>query len=309
MSKKYIISVLAALSCAGLAQGQTLLYEYNFNDYTNGTYTLSTGSESATANFTNYVEEGSPAREAYNLFGSSGSGVSGLAGDYAFNNTASTQMGGNSNSAGYGGAAMASSNVTAFSGLSSYTISGWYNASVLPSNYARLIEIGGSSDVTSLLFQGSAGSTSTNLRLRTKVGGTTYTLDAADDSENPILLLSNAWVFFAVTVDGVNGTMTIYAGTDETSVVQMSTVSIGTGTVTVGGSSMAIGNSLSNNQERPFDGLMDNVRIWGSDTDASGALDISTLESIRASDTVPEPSAYAALIGAMVLALALLRRR
>jgi hypothetical protein len=309
MSKKYIISVFAALISAGLAQGQTLLFEYTFNDAANATYTSSTGSNTANANFTNYVEEGSTERQPYNLFGSSTSGVSGQAGDYAFDNTVSTQMGGGGaiggTNAGYGGVGLASGTATGFNGLSSYTLSGWYKASSLPSNYARLLEIGAGSTVTSVLFQGSTGSTSTNLRLGTKIGGVNSTLEV----NNSMLLAVNSWVFFAFTVDGVNGTITLYAGTDSSSVVQLGSTTISTGSVSVDGSNLAIGNSIGNENQRPFDGLMDDVRVWGSATDATGALSLSALESVRAGDVIPEPSTYAVLFGAAIAVLALLRRR
>lgn len=310
MSKKYIISAFAALISAGLAQGQTLLYEYTFNDAANATFTTSTGSQSATADYSTYVTVGSTDRQSANLFGASGSGVSGQAGDYAFDNTASTKMGGsgaiNGTNAGYGGLGFADGTATAFDGLSSYTISGWYNATTLPSNYARLIEIGSSSSATAILFQGNAGSSATNLRLTTNIGGVNTGLEINDS----MLLASNSWVFFAFTVDGQTGTITLYAGTDSSSVVEMGSIVVeDTGTVSVGGDSIGIGNSLGTGNQRPFDGLMDNVRVWGSDTDASGALSLSALESIRAGDVIPEPSTYAMLFGVAIVVLALLRRR
>ncbi|MDP0496264.1 MAG: LamG-like jellyroll fold domain-containing protein [Verrucomicrobiota bacterium JB024] len=309
MSKKYIISVFAALISAGLAQGQTLMYEYSFNDAANATYTTSTGSTSATADFTNYVTEGSTDRTSYNLFGSSTSGVSGQAGDYAFDNSISTEMGGsgaiNGTGAGYGGLGLASGTATGFNGLTSFTISGWYKANSLPSNYARLIEIGSSSTSTSVLFQGNSGSSATNLRLGTNVGGATANLEV----NNAMLLAVDSWVFFAFAVDGVNGTITLYAGTDSAAVTQLGSADITAGTVYVGGDSLAIGNSMGSGNQRPFDGLMDNVRVWGSSTDASGALSLSTLESVRSGDVIPEPSTYAGLFGAAVVCLVLLRRR
>jgi hypothetical protein len=43
-----------------------------------------------------------------------------------------------------------------------------------------------------------------------------------------------------------------------------------------------VGNSPS--ADRPFDGLLDNIRIFGSKTDATGALTQTQVETVRAGD-------------------------
>ena len=78
---------------------------------------------------------------------------------------------------------------------------------------------------------------------------------------------------------------------------------------------MVLGNSshnpaLADANNRPFDGLLDNIRLYGSVSDNTGVLSLISLESIRSSDiaAIPEPS-VAMLAGIGMVALVSLRGR
>ncbi len=295
MIHKKIFTVLLTAVAGSLLHGQTLLYEFQFNDPANGTNTVGTGNPGGTAAFTNNnnVDHDDLAAD---LHGSAGSGVSGSAGDYAFDNTVSSQMGGNNSNPGYGGIASITNGALPLDGMGSFTVSGWYSSSSTIGNYARLIEVGS----TGVWFQGSTLQLSTNV-----TGGSGQKLASGDNS----LLTTNTWHFFAFTYDGATGTATLYAGTDADSVGFIVSDTLASGDVSLGsGVNLAIGNSNFNDHQRPFDGLLDNYRVWASE-DSSGALSMSALEAVRAGDVIPEPSTYAALLGLSVLALSVLRRR
>ena len=75
---------------------------------------------------------------------------------------------------------------------------------------------------------------------------------------------------------------------------------------------LAIGNDGNDTSfRRPFDGYLDNMRIWGDTTGNSGALTLAQLEAVRALDVspIPEPSAFAFIAGLGALVLAASRRR
>lgn len=120
----------AGLLAISVISSQAQIFVYDFNDNSNNTTTVSTGSNTATATIRN------SSNVATNLRGASGSGVSGLSGDYAFDNAAaSTGMG----SLGTGGYATAPIG-TAMDSLTSFTLSGWMNPATQISSGARIME-------------------------------------------------------------------------------------------------------------------------------------------------------------------------
>jgi hypothetical protein len=73
------------------------------------------------------------------------------------------------------------------------------------------------------------------------------------------------------------------------------------GTIANNTAGLTVGNYADTSIQRPFDGLLDNMRIFGSTTDASGALSLAELETIRAADIIPEPGAvWLLLIGGLM---------
>src|SRR5204863_9972750 len=107
----------------------TPIFEYRFNEV--GVAAASTGSDHTPVTFynsSNFITD---------LHTASGVGVSGQTGDRAFNNTASTAMGGT----GTGGIARTDTNPPALTGLTALTITGWYktDGSSVPNDKARLV--------------------------------------------------------------------------------------------------------------------------------------------------------------------------
>lgn len=302
----------ALLLAAGLAavasvDAQSLLYEFRFNNPSENTTSASSAPPASSANFTNFVTEGDIARQAANLYGPNQSGASGLVGDYAFDNSASTRMGGsgavNGANTGYGGMAQVTNGSNALNGATSFTVQGWYNGATAPGNYARLIEIG----TFGIWFQGDALQVSARIN---ESSGTAQILSSADAT----MRQANVWTFFAFTYDGVTGTASLYGGSTTGSVSLLATGTFLTGTLATNtNQALTIGNSSGNNNQRPFDGLLDNFRVWGETEGSDGALSLADLEAVRLADVsnspIPEPSAFAALAGLGALAWGAARRR
>lgn len=306
------IALLAA-GLAGIASlhAQSLLYEFNFNNPAQGTSSSSTAPTASTANFTNYVSEGSGDRVPTNLHGANQSGVSGLAGDYAFDNSGSTRMGGsgalNGANAGYGGMAQVTNGSNLLNNATSFTVQGWYNGATAPTNYARLIEIG----TLGIWFQTDGGVTTLQMSARINTTGSTAQIIGTTSSS---MLQANTWTFFAFTYDGVSGAANLYGGTDSSSVALLATATFTTGVLATGtNQALTIGNSTGNSNQRPFDGLLDDFRVWGEAEGSGGALNLAQLEAVRLADisntAIPEPSAFAALAGLGALAFTAARRR
>ena len=115
---------------------------------------------------------------------------------------------------------------------------------------------------------------------------------------------TNEWVFLAVTYDGSQAADNVRwykggTGLKTTEFVRANTVAAGnTGN---GAGQLSIGGRVGTSQDRPFFGLIDNVRGFASKTDATvPVLTQDELEGLRLTDAVPEP---AAMVGAMLVVL------
>jgi hypothetical protein len=128
--------------------------------------------------------------------------------------------------------------------------------------------------------------------------------------------LTQQWVFFAISYDGTltSNNVNFYSGTIGSTVSLINQGTINAGAITDDAVGFALGNGW-NAFSRPFDGLMDNVRIFGSKTDATGVLGLSDLQYIQSQDLnnealaiVPEPGS-ATMIASGIALLGLVRRR
>lgn len=271
------------------AQVNTPLLEFNFNG--TGMTEISTGSNEASGGFFD------SAKAAADLHSAGGSGLSGESSDRAFDNTASTQMGGTSGAPGSGGLFRVDN---AHAELSAFTISGWYKSDVALGNNARLTS--GSINIDA---PGTRG-------LRLAITGVGEVEALRSDTGN-VYNQAGAWTFFAISyeagVDGQQNVVNFYAGASDKNVSLVTTLFIAsTDNNAVIASSLILGNNTSYN--RPFDGLMDNFRLWDS------ALDLDDLRLVRSADMqnsplIPEASTYGLLAGfvALCAALALGRRK
>ncbi len=296
---KTILSLLVAAAFFPAAACHAQIFVFNFND--SGTTTAS-GATNAQFIF----RDGStpPVYSPMDLHGAPGSGVSGLPGDRAFDNGSSTFL---SNG---GRAEVAAADAAVLNGLSSFTIAGWYHTSNDKSwAGARLVERnGGTNNQFSLFFStGSTGGASAKLSISI---GTSALAATVGSEELTALGALDTWIFFAVTYDGTlaEDNVRFYYGTTTSSVTQIGTaLTLNAGSLGTTSTALEIGNNSVGS--RPWDGHLDNIRIYGATGGSDqGVLDLAQLETLRKVDAIPEPSTVALLITAG-LSLSLLRRR
>lgn len=277
------LAALAFSACIGLSTVHSQILEYKFND--SGTTSASTGSTTTAVSFLD------SAGTAADLHGGAGSGVSGLSGDKAFDNTASTGMG----SAGTGGRATGG-DIGTIDSLTSFTLQGWlYIPASTPATIsgARLFE---KNQDANNQFSVQYHRSGVNGALSLALGTPTHSATSAFSAGNATFGTNAAWLFFAVTYDGTVATDNVkfYYGTTGTSVVQLgATQTLDGGTLGSNTGSFIIGNL--NGNSRPWDGLLDNMRVYGATSGSGGALSSSALETLRAADAVPEPHTAALL--------------
>lgn len=292
LHKTFLLAIATSLPLMqGNLHAQTLILDYDFNQVTGGgTSAPSTGSTTTSLNL--YDSAGTQT----NLHGAAGSGVSGAAGDLAFDNSASTGMG----SGGTGGRAQ-SGNISTINSLQSFTLTGWFKTGSTTPIGANAFLINNQSGTTDgfRLYSGSTGSLALNVNgaAVTSSGASTYAA-------------TEAWVFFAVTYDGTlsSNNVKFYVGNTSAAASLNVTRSLAQGIASANSGGFALGNVLNSNI-RPFDGYLDNISVYGSQTDGSGVLSLAQIESVRQADLVPEPASLAFLgCGAGLLA-AVCRRR
>lgn len=280
-------AVVAVLHFApGSLEAQILKYDFNQT----GTTAPSTGT--TTTSLTLYNTAGTAA----DLHGAAGSGVSGVASDRAFDNSASTGMG----STGTGGRGQSASSIAAINTLQSFTLTGWFKTSDTTSigSNAYLINNQNASDGFRLYSSGTGF-------LALNVNGAGITSSGAST-----YAATQSWVFFAVTYDGTiaSNNVKFYVGNTSAAASLNVTRTLNQGTATNNTTAFSIANTTGNS--RPFDGLMDDIFIYGSQTDNTGVLSLAQIEAVRAANVIPEPSALGLLACGMGLLIAMpLKRR
>lgn len=233
--------------------------EFGFNE--RGGTTFSSGTQPMALGFE--TQEGQPA----DWHGAAGSGVTGLPHDRTFDNTASTDMGGD----GLGGRAVATEHIT-FPVMDSFTVSGWIRTApgVEFGRFARLFWWDSSNQVF-LFFNGAS--------LAFK-GHSVGTYDSFPPTEE--------WVFFAATYDGTADADNVrfYRGTRSSAVtqVQVATISAGRNVAFPQGQLMLGNNPVGSLPTQPCDAWMDNFRVHLA-SGTAGALGLTELEALRVHDT------------------------
>jgi hypothetical protein len=201
-------------------------------------------------------------------------GVSGKAGDLAFDNSKSTGMG----SGGLGGSAVGlfSSAGSHALDLKSFTIQGWVQAAGAIANGARIVDFSSNGQGICLCGSLDAGV------LQIYVNG------ANANSASPAYGKFGEWMFFAVSYDSASGEASFYIGSADEPVKAVTSRSLKAGEVILPNEEkLCVGNTLQG--IRPFAGKIDDLRLFGSESDGSGALDVSELEHIRQLDLSNNP--------------------
>ncbi|WP_043586410.1 LamG-like jellyroll fold domain-containing protein [Geminisphaera colitermitum] len=291
----FLSLTLLALSTAATSHAQVLLYE--FNPATPGTSAASTGTVTS-ATGTLYKA----ASTAANLYGADGSGVSGLPGDKAFNNTATTHSTSNVTSGLFsvGGGVVGPT----LAGLTQFTLAGWFKTDSNPiAGGARLFEYT-SGNNGFLFYSSSNGSLSLSINGANIATSNTTSYTAV-----------GSWVFFAVSIDLADSTKTVtfYQGTDTTLATPTADTTINatnlnkTTSVAATTANLNIGNS--GNFARAMDGYLDNMAIF---TTALTEAEVRAFQIRGAPQLVPEPATNALALAAAAATLgcfAALRRR
>jgi hypothetical protein len=291
--------IAVAMLALGSTSYSALIFDYRFDE--TGNQANNTGG--APNPLTLYSSSGVQG----DLHGLPGSGIGGQPGNRAFK-TSATRLGGAGSDPASGGVGVMQGG-TAFDGLASFTIQGWFNASVVGGSAGRLVERFKSADSSLsqyISFTLSSREAEKDGTLSLQIGSVT-----AASTRSALLGQKDTWTFFAVTYDynATAGTSTVnfYVGSEASAVSLLVSRTISTGIINSndGTASIYFGNNAT--FTRPFAGLMDNIRLYGA-ADHSGALTLSELETLRKADMIPEPGAVA-LVALGAVALLRFRKR
>ena len=267
-----------------MVQAQTAILEYKFDE--TGTTAPSTGSNVTAVTLRN------SAGAATDLHSADSLGVSGLTGDRAFDNTASSSMGGS-------GGRADQADLVAIDTLTSFTLQGWFKTD------GSTAIGGGSGSSQAVLLHNTSGSggSAAGFQLFGQQGDSKLAVDNGNASTSEYGD-TQSWIFFAVTYDGssTSDNVKFYKGSASSEVTLVATQTINKGQVNSDTSGLGIGNESGNNGS-PFDGYLDNVRVYGSQGDNSGVLTLTQLESIRAGDVPPTVSSTSPANGATGVAV------
>ena len=267
-----------------MVQAQTAILEYKFDE--TGTTAPSTGSNVTAVTLRN------SAGAATDLHSADSLGVSGLTGDRAFDNTASSSMGGS-------GGRADQADLVAIDTLTSFTLQGWFKTD------GSTAIGGGSGSSQAVLLHNTSGSggSAAGFQLFGQQGDSKLAVDNGNASTSEYGD-TQSWIFFAVTYDGssTSDNVKFYKGSASSEVTLVATQTINKGQVNSDTSGLGIGNESGGNGS-PFDGYLDNVRVYGSQGDNSGVLTLTQLESIRAGDVPPTVSSTSPANGATGVAV------
>lgn len=248
-----------------LAAGPIL--EYLFNE----TGTTASSSGNVSIPLTLYNSLGAPS----DLHTSAGGGVSGLSGDRALDLSSAVGMG-----TGYTGPyARHASDDDSIDTLKSFTVTCWFKTAGTTklTSYAQLVHT-----------QAAADGPGFNLFGSSVPGVAQLNVDGAGStSPSAVYGTTGSWVFIAATYDGTltTGNVRWYIGTSSSAVSSAGTSTLNRAATDSDVAALIIGNRLNGTSpDRPFDGYIDNVRIYGSKMDASGVLTQSQLETLRQLD-------------------------
>ena len=260
--------------------GGASLLQFDFNG--SGTTATSTGTGSTDQSNLNFIDN---TGAAANLRGAAGSGVSGQASDFAFDNSASNGLFGASR-------AQQTADFAAIDGLDSFTLSGFYKipagSTESIGRQAALIENGTIStndQPGGFRLRGGDAANSSTLQL-------TVNRDFTIES-SPVFTEVGQYVFFAVTYDGTQSTNNVkfYKGTAAANVQLVDTKSLAAGVVNDESIPLTLGTTQTSGLTlNSFKGLLDDIRI--DDSVAS----LTQLESFRtqALTNAPSPAGAAA---------------
>lgn len=248
--------------------------------------------------YTNFVEIYNAANDVQcNVLSADEQGVSGQAGDRALQLPVPDMGADGATGPVKWARAQLVEGASAYDALTGMTVTVWFKAfSPLKKNPALVWKKGSGNYAWAI--EGHTGTTPADgvpIKFNTGVI-TDYASVDGTGTNSSLYAETNEWIFLAWTYNGGTRQVVWYkggTGTKTTEVVRTATLAAGG----IGGSGgyLSIGGRLVN--DRPFHGLIDNVRVFGSKTDPeTPVLTQEELEGIRIADAVPEPGLAVALI-------------
>jgi hypothetical protein len=179
--------------------------------------------------------------------------------------------------------------IAALDGLSAFTMTAWVKSSDIdgPSGSARIVSKRQGADGFELYYHSNDNELEFVADGVAANGGGSFT--------------ANSWTWIAVTYDG--STANFYTG-DGTTLSAGDSADLAKGALSVNSANLLIGNYRTG--ERPYSGLIDNLRIYNSVEDTTSLTSIMTFDDAA---VVPEPGTSALLGGLLALGHVMVRRR
>lgn len=271
MFTRHLLLVLTSAVSWQAASAQQELLHYPFNDKDlQSTTTSDKGPNKHTLSM--YSVDGEPSASQ------TGPGVSGRQEDHSFNNSSATGMG-LDGQGGWGEVAIPADATIWEKGFASFTVTGWFQATqTKPTGTARIVYVQPSLGGTAMAIWATGGGR-LELRLgKAEDGGQSEPVFGGETGE---------WNYFAVTFDGTKSSNNVryYAGSESSDVRE-----VGTGSASVDkwlpakdGSRAPIFIVANGGKDiqRPFQGFIDELRLFGAESGPGGALSLERLEEIR----------------------------
>lgn len=254
------IAIVGIFNPAGLSRAQLL--EWKFDEGSGEVAESSGTAGSAPLTMRND-------RMSVSLFTPDAGGASGKPGDRAFDLSGASGMGANDppHNGPVGGVKANTEGLSALGGLESLTITGWLKPSVPITGAGRI--------VIAKTFSVQAGSS----------GELQFAV--IPDSGQPIHVNSEPryteagmWMFFAITYDGTRtmDNVNFYVGATDAGLELVCTRSVDGGKLPPFSGGLEVGNSSTG--VRPFQGMIDDLAIYGAENGTGGVLPQAKIEEI-----------------------------
>ncbi|GEM_PF-807728 len=224
----------------------------------------------------------SSSNEPVSLYGADGSGLTGKPGDFALDIGQTTQaMGADGKS---GGTAKISDDSRGLGPMASFTVTGWFKAASPLGKAARIVEYTDPLLNGFIFFTGDGGMLS--LGINRKAATIPYRSKNCFNQN-----ADGHWVFFAVAYDSTKGSAVFYGGTPTADPEVVATENLDAGkTVELNQhGSLTIGNNSIGT--RPFHGMLDDIAIYSSEADGTGALSLEQIKEIYKANLGAVPAA------------------
>jgi len=222
-------------------------------------------------------------QEALSLYGEAGSGLTGKPGDFALDIGKTTEAMGSKGQS--GGLARVPSGSSELGAMTSFTVTGWFKAASQLDGAARIVEYSDPTVAGFMIFANGPGmlTLSVNQQQAGIPRQSANILGEGGDGQ---------WMFFAVTYDGskTNANAIFYGGTttSEPQIITTQDLNVGPIAKLSRHGWLTIGNN--NDGIRPFHGMLDDIAIYASASDGSGALSAEQIAEIYKANLAATPS-------------------